>query len=93
MNKTHMKQDTVIPINITRIIRAVDISGSETREAYQELKNQVEPKFFVELLAHTQGNKAHAARIAGLDRGTLGIKLKQHDIDIKSLVTSKQVQA
>ena len=88
-----MIKDTFLHVNISKIIHPKGEGNQEPNEAYQDLKNEVEPSFFSELLKHTHGNKAHAARIAGLDRGTLGVKLKQHGIEIKSLIASKQVQA
>ncbi len=80
-----MKTDKILNINITAIVQAKDSHGGEVNNAYQQLKNSVEPAFLTELLAYTNGNKTHAARIAGIDRGTLAIKLKQHGI--------KEVQA
>lgn len=71
-----------IIVNITAIIEACDSSGCEKEAAYQDLLNEVEPIFLEELLKYTKGNKTWAARIAGMDRSTLGRKLKQHDIQV-----------
>ncbi len=57
--------------------------------AYQTLKQHFEPAFFTALLKHTQGNKSAAARLAGMDTGTLARKLQHYCIRVeKKVVTS-----
>jgi len=80
-------------INITAIIEACDISGREQDDAYQDLLDEIEPPFFLELLKFTKGNKTRAAIIAGIDRSTLERRLKQHGIIFKKQMTRKAVQS
>lgn len=54
--------------------------------AYQRLLALIEPAFLQYLLAFTQANKAHAARIAGINISTLDRKLKRYH-----LVINKQI--
>ena len=50
--------------------------------AYRALQNQVESAFFATLMAISHGNKTQAARIAGLDTGTLNRYLARYTIAI-----------
>ncbi len=83
-----MSRDTILAINISSIVKAKDSLGNPTREVYQGLKNEVEPAFLCELLNLTQGNQTQAAKIAGIHRGTLATKLKQHDISASEFVSN-----
>ena len=81
-----------IRINITAIITATDSQGREQNNAYQVVKNQIEPILLRELLAHTHNNKSHSARIAGFNISTLNNKLKQHGLVVETQVQSKGVK-
>jgi len=54
--------------------------------AYQRLLDVVIPPFLKALLEETQSNKAHAARIAGFNRSTLEVKLKQYQVILEKRV-------
>jgi DNA-binding protein Fis len=67
---------TILHINVQKIIH------DNRSQAYRALQDQVERPFFTALMSMSQGNKTQAARIAGLDTGTLNRYLARHDIII-----------
>ena len=73
-----------VTLNITEIVTTPDQD-----KAYQSIKDQFEPTLLRELLAFTDNNKRHSARIAGLHVSTLERKLKQHGITIQKQVSSR----
>ena len=75
-------------LNINEIITATDQQGNQQSNAYQAIKDQFEPVLLRELLAYTDNNKTHSARIAGLHLSTLNRKLRQHGLVIKKQVRS-----
>jgi DNA-binding protein Fis len=70
----------MVQVNVQHLIQQ-----NEGR-AYRALQNQVESAFFAALMATTQGNKTQAARIAGLDTGTLNRYLARYTISITKRV-------
>ena len=63
-------------------------SQQPTQAAYLALKQQTESAFFIALLQYTQGNKSAAARLAGIDTGTLTRKLQLYCIRVEKKVMS-----
>ncbi len=58
------------------------IGEKDQRQAYQALKDQIEPAFLTELLKQANNNKQEAARIAGFQVATMNKKLKRYGIYI-----------
>lgn len=65
---------------------------TQKKGAYYALKDQIEPAFFYHLLDYTQGNKSRAARIAGIDIGTLSRKLQRYCIQINKHIVTQVAQ-
>jgi len=72
-----------VTINIREIVTAPD-----QNQAYQVVKDQIEPTLLRELLAFTDGNKTQSARIAGLHVSTFERKLKQHGLTINKQISN-----
>ena len=72
---------SVVQVNLQHLIQ------NNHGRAYRALQNQVESAFFAMLMAISQGNKTQAARIAGLDTGTLNRYLERYTISITKRVS------
>ncbi len=70
-----------VTINITKIITE---AGQDN--AYQVIKDMVEPVLIKELLHENKGNKTKAARVAGFSKPTLQRKMKRHGITVDLVV-------
>jgi DNA-binding protein Fis len=73
--------ETVLQLNVTQLI------ATHPTEAYRALQQQVERPFFACLMQYSHGNKTQAARLAGLDVGTLSRYLDRYGIVITKHVT------
>ena len=65
------------------------IGVKDQRQAYLNLKDQIEPAFLTELLKQTNNNKQEAAKIAGFQVATLNKKLKRHGLYIARKVARR----
>ena len=81
--KLSTKPTVKVTINISEIVATPDQNN-----AYQAIKDKIEPVFLTELLKYTDNNKQHASRIAGLNVTTINRKLKQHGLVITKSVRS-----
>ena len=75
-----------VTINITKIFTAKTAQGKEQNKAYQAVMSKLMPVFLKELLRYTSGNKTHASRVSGLDKGTIQRKLDQYGISVERVV-------
>lgn len=83
----------LITLNLYDLIHMHAQHRTDTQKgAYYALKDQIEPAFFYLLLNYTQGNKSRAARIAGIDIGTLSRKLQQYCIQVNKQVVTQLAQ-
>ena len=57
-----------------------ELDGQQTSALYNLFMQQVEAPLFECVMQHTQDNQSKAAKILGLNRGTLRKKLKQYDL-------------
>lgn len=56
------------------------LGGHECRDLHELVLAEVEPPLLRAVLEHCQGNQTRAARLLGLNRGTLRKKLLHYDI-------------
>ena len=80
-----------VTIHITKIITAKTSTGYEQNKAYQAVMAEIMPIFLKELLRYTSGNKTHASRVSGLDKGTIQRKLDQYGIAVEKQIITKGV--
>ena len=80
-----------VTINISKIIKAKTSKGHEQNKAYQVVMSTIMPVFLKELLDYTSGNKTHAARVSGLDKGTVQRKLDQYGIAVEKVIKTEGV--
>ncbi|MCK5697613.1 MAG: DNA-binding transcriptional regulator Fis [Gammaproteobacteria bacterium] len=57
-----------------------DIEGHTIESLYQLVMEEVETPLLETIMKHTNGNQSQAAKILGINRGTLRKKLKQYNI-------------
>lgn len=60
---------------------AAKLAEQEPVDLYPQLIASIEPTILKQVLAHTGDNRAQAATILGIHRGTLREKLRQHGLD------------
>jgi DNA-binding protein Fis len=83
----------LISLNLHNLIHThAQLDFTPKKGAYNALKAQIEPAFFYHLLEYTQGNKSRAAKIAGIDIGTLSRKLKYYCIQINKHIVTQVAQ-
>ena len=58
-----------------------NVDGREATDLYQRMTEELERPLLEAVLNHSGGNQARAARMLGLNRGTLRKKLKQYGLD------------
>jgi Fis family transcriptional regulator len=56
-------------------------SEQKLDDLYNLVMNEVEAPFFDVVMQYSRGNQTKAARIMGINRGTLRKKLKQYDLN------------
>jgi DNA-binding protein Fis len=82
-----------MPIAANICIDILQLIHTESQQpqphAYESLKQHFEPAFFTALLKYTQGNKSAAARLAGMDSGTLARKLQYYGIRVEKKVVTR----
>ena len=61
-----------------------DLGGHETINLYELVLKEVEVPLLTVVLEQSKNNQSKAAKILGLNRGTLRKKLKQHDLISRS---------
>ena len=71
----------IITIDLSSIIGEKDQC-----RAYQVVKDQVEKAFVIELLKQANNNKLKAARIAGINAGTIYKKLRRYGLCVDKRV-------
>ncbi len=57
-----------------------DLNGYAVDDLYQLVLTEVEAPLFETILEHTKGNQSKAAKMLGINRGTLRKKLKQYQL-------------
>ena len=57
------------------------LEGQNVTELYRRVMEEVERPLLETTLAHNDGNQTRAARMLGLNRGTLRKKLKQYGLE------------
>ena len=57
-----------------------ELDGQQPSALYDLFMQQVEAPLFECVMEHTQDNQSKAAKLLGLNRGTLRKKLKQYDL-------------
>jgi Fis family transcriptional regulator len=57
------------------------LDGHECCGLFDLVMNEVEAPLLEAVLEHTGGNQTRAARLLGMNRGTLRKKLKQYDLE------------
>lgn len=60
------------------------LGGHYPKGLYKLLIAKMEKPMIAEVLRHTGGNQLQAAKILGINRGTLARKVKLHDIPVKT---------
>ena len=58
-----------------------NLQGEEAKGLFALLLSEIEVPMLQEVLEHTQGNQTQAARVLGMNRGTLRKKLSQYGLD------------
>lgn len=61
-----------------------ELEGEPPSHLYNLVMKQVEPALLEVVLFYCEGKISHAAKILGIDRGTLSKKLDRYDIDPKA---------
>ncbi len=56
------------------------LNGQKPADLYQLVLGEVEKPLFRAVLSYTRGNQSEAAKILGINRGTLRKKLKTHKL-------------
>lgn len=62
-----------------------ELEGEPPSHLYQLVLKQVEPALLEVVMNYSEGKVSRAAKILGIDRGTLSKKLDRYDIDAKAL--------
>jgi Fis family transcriptional regulator len=57
------------------------LNGQQPNDLYRMVLDQVEGPLLTAVLNYSRGNQTRAAKILGVNRGTLRKKLRQHGID------------
>lgn len=65
-----------------------ELEGEPPSHLYNMVMKQVEPALLEVVLFYTEGKISHAAKMLGIDRGTLSKKLDRYDIDPKNYKSS-----
>ena len=55
-------------------------AGSPSGSLYRDMLKLIEQPMLHYVMARTRENRTHAAKLLGLSRGTLRLKLKTHDL-------------
>ncbi len=58
-----------------------DLDGHEPGDLYEMVVREVEHPLLETVMVHTRGNQSKAAKMLGINRGTLRKKLKIHNLD------------
>lgn len=58
-----------------------DLDGHEPGNLYEMVVREVERPLLESVMVHTRGNQSKAAKLLGINRGTLRKKLKIHNLD------------
>ncbi len=58
-----------------------DLDGHEPGDLYEMVVREVEHPLLETVMVHTRGNQSKAAKLLGINRGTLRKKLKIHNLD------------
>lgn len=58
-----------------------DLDGHEPGELYEMVVREVEHPLLETVMVYTRGNQSKAAKLLGINRGTLRKKLKIHNLD------------
>jgi Fis family transcriptional regulator len=58
-----------------------DLDGHEPADLYQLVLAQIEVPLFESVLNYTEGNVSRAADLLGLNRGTLGKRLRKYELE------------
>lgn len=58
-----------------------DLDGHEPGNLYEMVVREVERPLLETVMVHTRGNQSKAAKLLGINRGTLRKKLKIHNLD------------
>jgi len=61
-----------------------DLEGHNVDNLYQLVMTEVEVPLLETVLGHTNGNQSMAAKLLGINRGTLRKKIKQYNISDKT---------
>ena len=56
------------------------LKGKNPKNVYRRFVDEVEAPLMESLMERTRGNQSEAAKISGLNRGTLRKKLKKHGL-------------
>ena len=84
MKKKTVKSET-IPLN-GQVRKALDkyfsdLNGHNPGELYQLFMSEVELPLLEKVMNHTSGNQTQAAKLLGINRGTLRKKLEHYDLN------------
>jgi Fis family transcriptional regulator len=76
------KADGPLCESVRRCVRQylAELDGEASTDFYQLVLSQVEAPLLEEVMRHTRNNQTRAARLLGLNRGTLRKKLQLHGI-------------
>lgn len=81
-SKTAEKKDDTISECVTNALQVyfADLDGHDPHDLYDLILSQMEKPLFVAVLQHTQNNITRAAAMLGMNRATLGKRLKKYDL-------------
>ena len=74
--------DQLVTDKITQFLS--HLGGHYPKDLYKLLMAKMEKPMIAEVLRHTGGNQLQAAKILGINRGTLARKVQLHNIPIKT---------